>query len=81
MLSSKILLLYLSVLTFYVEVYTMIIFVCFFRILLYVTSAAAGYNMLQLCKHSFSACSTIRNFNDSYYMHMAWISFLLDQVN
>ncbi|KEH15650.1 putative casparian strip membrane protein [Medicago truncatula] len=50
------------------------------KILLYVTSAAAGYNMLQLCKHSFSACSTIRNFNDSYYMHMAWISFLLDQI-
>ncbi|KAK7265282.1 hypothetical protein RJT34_32900 [Clitoria ternatea] len=46
------------------------------KILVYVTSAAAGYNMLQLCK--ISACSR-GNFKVSY-IGMAWICFLLDQM-
>ncbi|KAK2358805.1 hypothetical protein P8452_77829 [Trifolium repens] len=50
------------------------------KILVYVTSAAAGYNMLQLCKHTFSALPTISNFKASYYMYIAWITFLLDQI-
>lgn len=52
---------------------------CFYRILVYITSAAASYNMLQLCKHTVSACSG-GHFKGSY-IYMAWISFLLDQVN
>jgi hypothetical protein len=83
MLSSKILFLCLFVLSFHVAlIYTMIynIIVFFFRILVYVTSTAAGYNMLQLCKHTFSALPTISNFKASYYMYIAWITFLLDQV-
>ncbi|CAL5199344.1 unnamed protein product [Lathyrus oleraceus] len=43
------------------------------KILLYVSSSAAGYNMLQLCKHS---CSS----KGSYEMCMVWISLLLDQI-
>ncbi|TKY54587.1 CASP protein 2C1 [Spatholobus suberectus] len=46
------------------------------KILVYVTSAAAGYNLLQLCKH---LTWSRRNFKGSY-MYMAWICFLLDQI-
>ncbi|KAK7388493.1 hypothetical protein VNO78_23309 [Psophocarpus tetragonolobus] len=46
------------------------------KILVYVTSAAAGYNFLQLCKHS---TWPRKNFQGSY-MCKAWISFLLDQM-
>ncbi|KAK7347706.1 hypothetical protein VNO80_22245 [Phaseolus coccineus] len=46
------------------------------KISVYVTSAAAGYNLLQLCKHS--TCSR-GNFKASY-MSMAWISLFLDQI-
>nr|AFK45577.1 unknown [Lotus japonicus] len=48
------------------------------KISMWVTSAAAGYNMLMLFKNSLiSACSG-GNFNGSY-LCMAWIYFLLDQ--
>ncbi|GAU21013.1 hypothetical protein TSUD_201620 [Trifolium subterraneum] len=50
------------------------------KILVYVTSTAAGYNLLQLCKHTFSALPSISNFKSSYYMYIAWITFLLDQI-
>ncbi|KAK7329813.1 hypothetical protein VNO77_23993 [Canavalia gladiata] len=46
------------------------------KILVYITSVAAGYNFLQLCKHS--TCSK-GNFQGSY-IYMAWICFLLDQI-
>ncbi|CAJ1941884.1 unnamed protein product [Sphenostylis stenocarpa] len=46
------------------------------KILVYVTSAAAAYNLLQLCKHT--TCSR-GNFRGSY-MCMAWISLFLDQI-
>ncbi|KAJ1433497.1 Casparian strip membrane protein [Sesbania bispinosa] len=50
------------------------------KILVYITSAAAGYNMLQLCKqYSLSVCSK-GNLKGSNYLCMAWISFLLDQI-
>ncbi|KAE9602412.1 putative casparian strip membrane protein [Lupinus albus] len=48
------------------------------KILVYVTSAAAGYNMLQLCKYFVLAYSWGK-FKGSY-IYMAWISLLLDQV-
>lgn len=46
------------------------------KISVYVTSVAAGYNLLQLCKHFpwFRG-----NFKGSY-MCMAWMFFLLDQI-
>ena len=52
-------------------------FYVFYRILVYVTSASAGYNLLLLCKHSIWSR---KNFKGSY-LCMAWICFLLDQVN
>ncbi|KAL2338620.1 hypothetical protein Fmac_013066 [Flemingia macrophylla] len=47
------------------------------KISVYVASVAAGYNLLQLCKHFpwFRG-----NFKGSSYMCMAWICFLLDQM-
>ncbi|CAL0325580.1 unnamed protein product [Lupinus luteus] len=48
------------------------------KILVYITSVAAGYNMLQLCKHSAWAYSGSK-FERSY-ISMAWISLLLDQM-
>ncbi|XP_061361704.1 CASP-like protein 2C1 [Gastrolobium bilobum] len=48
------------------------------KILVYITSAAAGYNMLQLCKHSLSAYSGGNPKGSS--ISMAWICFLLDQI-
>lgn len=49
------------------------------KILVYITSTVAGYNMLQLCKYSFSACPTW-SFKGSDYNYMAWISLLVDQI-
>ncbi|KAK7291895.1 hypothetical protein RIF29_07420 [Crotalaria pallida] len=48
------------------------------KILVYITSAAAGFNMLQLCKHPVSAYSGGK-FKGSY-IYMAWISLFLDQM-
>ncbi|OIW18667.1 hypothetical protein TanjilG_13419 [Lupinus angustifolius] len=48
------------------------------KILVYVTSAAAGYNMLQLFKYYVSAYS--RGKFKGSYIYMAWISLLLDQM-
>ncbi|KAL5149527.1 CASP-like protein 2C1 [Glycine soja] len=46
------------------------------KILVYVTCAAAGYNLLLLCKHSIWSR---KNFKGSY-LCMAWICFSLDQI-
>lgn len=85
MSSSKILTLYLFVIQFYFMWQYILWFrirncIFLFRILVYITSTVAGYNMLQLCKYSFSACPTW-SFKGSDYNYMAWISLLVDQVN
>nr|XP_023916752.1 CASP-like protein 2C1 [Quercus suber] len=49
-----------------------------FRILLYVDSAAAGYNLLQLCKGLISAW--FEGNLKGAYIYISWIVFLLDQL-
>ncbi|KAI4328708.1 hypothetical protein L6164_021042 [Bauhinia variegata] len=49
------------------------------KILVYVTSAAAGYNFLQLCKYPASVFFG-RNLIKRSYINFAWVCFLLDQV-
>lgn len=44
---------------------------------MYVTSAAAGYNLLQLCKHSTCSRGNLKGSD----MCVAWISLFLDQVS
>ncbi|BAT76717.1 hypothetical protein LR48_Vigan627s006600 [Vigna angularis] len=46
------------------------------RMLVYVTSAAAGYNLLQLCKHSTCSRGNLKGSD----MCVAWISLFLDQI-
>ncbi|KAE9609847.1 hypothetical protein Lalb_Chr07g0180361 [Lupinus albus] len=41
------------------------------KILVYITSLAAGYNMLQLCKQAYSGS----NFRGSYISIKAWLGF------
>ncbi|OIV99802.1 hypothetical protein TanjilG_26140 [Lupinus angustifolius] len=48
------------------------------KILVYITSVSAGYNMLQLCKHAAWTYSG-SEFKGSY-ISVAWISLLLDQM-
>ncbi|KAI4335435.1 hypothetical protein L6164_014079 [Bauhinia variegata] len=48
------------------------------KILVYVTSAAAGYNLLQLCK--YPALAYFGGIFKGSYMIVAWISLLLDQI-
>ncbi|KAL4397661.1 hypothetical protein HN51_002175 [Arachis hypogaea] len=49
------------------------------RMLVYVTSAAAGYNVLRLCKHT-TTVSCSEKINKGSNIYMAWILFLLDQM-
>ncbi|XP_054807373.1 CASP-like protein 2C1 [Prosopis cineraria] len=48
------------------------------KILVYVTSAAAVYNLLQICKHFVSGYSGGKY--NGYLLYLAWLCFLLDQV-
>ncbi|KAI4331924.1 hypothetical protein L6164_016870 [Bauhinia variegata] len=48
------------------------------KILMYVTSAAAGYNFLQLCKYPASVFFG-RNLIKGSYINFSWVCFLLDQ--
>ncbi|MED6196665.1 hypothetical protein PIB30_049533 [Stylosanthes scabra] len=50
------------------------------QMLVYVTSAAAAYNVLQLCKHTSLLSCTEKIKKGSSNIYMAWICFLLDQV-
>ena len=45
---------------------------------MYVDSAAAGYNLLQLCKGLISA--RFEGNLKGAYIYISWIGFLLDQV-
>ncbi|XP_028775364.1 CASP-like protein 2C1 [Neltuma alba] len=48
------------------------------KILVYVTSAAAVFNFLQICKHLVPAFSGGKS--NGYLLYLAWFCFLLDQV-
>lgn len=53
---------------------------CFdIRALVYVASAAAGYNLLQLGRSVF--VSRYLGNSKGSYRYLAWVSYLLDQVN
>ncbi|PPR89194.1 hypothetical protein GOBAR_AA31489 [Gossypium barbadense] len=46
--------------------------------LLYITSLAAAYNLLQLCCSSFSA--SYKGSSLQSYAYLAWLRYILDQV-
>ncbi|KAF7838054.1 CASP-like protein 2C1 [Senna tora] len=48
------------------------------KILVYIASAAAAYNFLQLCIYFVSPLSTLSS--KGYLLYMTWFCFLLDQM-
>jgi hypothetical protein len=62
---------------FCLSIYIFFFFIC--RILVYVESGAACYNLLQLCKCLIPAWS--RGNSKMSFIYVAWVFLLLDQVS